>query len=57
MPSEDAVNGKNLSPVRPVTSPKQFIKRKGNIKHPKPDKDPFISDRLSLIFEATQIDR
>ncbi len=57
MPSEDAVNGKSLSPPRPVTNPTRFIKRKGNIRHPKPDNDPFISDGLSLIFEATQIDR
>jgi hypothetical protein len=57
MPSEDIVNGKNLSPPRPVTSPKKFIKRKSNTKYPKPDKEPFISSRLSLIFEATQMDK
>ena len=51
------MNGKYLALPSPVISPKKFIRRKGNTIHQKPDKEPFMSARLSLILEATQMDR
>ena len=56
-PREEAVNRKYFSLPKTVISPIRFTTRKGKITHPNPDKAPFMSDRLSLIFEATQIDR
>ena len=56
-PREEVVNGKNFSLPKPVISPKKFIRRKGRITHPKPDRAPLISDGLSLILEATQMDK
>ena len=56
-PSEETVKGNNSVLPKPVMSPKKFIRMKGKTIHPRPDKVPFMSERLSLILEATQMER